>query len=99
MTDHLRAVSTIAGLALAGCVGLSAQQAPARSCAARRRPAAARVAPVPSHATAVDRALVDKYCVTCHNEKLKTAGLILDKIDFWRSPPRTPKCSRRSSAR
>jgi hypothetical protein len=25
-----------------------------------------------------DRALLDKYCVTCHNQKLKTAGLTLD---------------------
>ena len=28
-----------------------------------------------------ERALLDKYCVTCHNEKLKTAGLMLDKVD------------------
>ncbi len=28
-----------------------------------------------------ERALVDKYCVTCHNEKLKTGGLVLDKTD------------------
>ena len=27
------------------------------------------------------RALVDRYCVTCHGEKLKTAGLLLDKLD------------------
>ncbi len=27
------------------------------------------------------RALLDQYCVTCHNEKLKTAGLTLDKLD------------------
>src|SRR5512138_3327122 len=27
------------------------------------------------------RALLDQYCVTCHNEKLKTAGLMLDKMD------------------
>jgi mono/diheme cytochrome c family protein len=25
--------------------------------------------------------LVSKYCVTCHNERLKTAGLLLDKAD------------------
>lgn len=29
----------------------------------------------------VDRTLLDRYCVTCHNERLKTAGLMLDKID------------------
>jgi uncharacterized protein DUF1592/uncharacterized protein DUF1588/uncharacterized protein DUF1585/uncharacterized protein DUF1587/uncharacterized protein DUF1595 len=27
------------------------------------------------------RAVLDKYCVTCHNERLKTAGLILDRMD------------------
>jgi hypothetical protein len=27
------------------------------------------------------RALLDKYCVTCHNGRLRTAGLTLDKID------------------
>jgi len=27
------------------------------------------------------RAVIDKYCVTCHNERLKTAGLMLDKAD------------------
>jgi cytochrome c5 len=31
-----------------------------------------------------ERALLDKYCVTCHNEKLKTAGLMLDKADVNR---------------
>jgi cytochrome c5 len=28
------------------------------------------------------RALLDQYCITCHNEKLKTAGLMLDKADI-----------------
>src|SRR5260221_5047374 len=27
------------------------------------------------------RAVLDKYCVTCHNERLHTAGLALDKLD------------------
>ena len=27
------------------------------------------------------RAIFDQYCVTCHNEKLHTAGLALDKLD------------------
>src|SRR6266852_1257522 len=29
----------------------------------------------------VPRAFVDHYCVGCHNERLKTAGLMLDKAD------------------
>src|SRR5215213_4954559 len=28
------------------------------------------------------RALVNRYCVTCHNEKVKTAGLLLDKANL-----------------
>src|SRR5580692_3313707 len=28
------------------------------------------------------RDVLDQYCVTCHNEKLKTAGLQLDKMDL-----------------
>jgi len=28
------------------------------------------------------RALLDKYCVTCHNAKTRTAGLALDKLDL-----------------
>jgi len=27
------------------------------------------------------RGVLDQYCVTCHNEKLRTAGLALDKLD------------------
>src|ERR1700676_2138427 len=33
-----------------------------------------------------ERALLDRYCVTCHNEKLKTAGLMLDKMDVEKVP-------------
>jgi mono/diheme cytochrome c family protein len=36
----------------------------------------------PSATAAVSRALIDKYCVTCHNQKLKTAGLALDGLDI-----------------
>ena len=28
------------------------------------------------------RALLDQYCVTCHNQKLKTANLLLDQLDL-----------------
>ncbi len=30
---------------------------------------------------APQRALLDRYCVTCHNERLKTGGLALDVVD------------------
>jgi hypothetical protein len=52
---------------------------------------AARPAPAPRISTStqsgappaasVHRALLDRYCVTCHNEKLRTGGLALDTID------------------
>src|SRR5262252_3304567 len=42
------------------------------------------VSAAPAQATAPPssyRALLDQYCVVCHNEKAKTAGLMLDKMD------------------
>ena len=33
-------------------------------------------------AQAPSRALLDQYCVTCHNERLQTANLMLDRIDL-----------------
>jgi cytochrome c5 len=36
---------------------------------------------VAERTTAADRAVLDRYCVTCHNERLKTAGLALDTLD------------------
>ena len=28
------------------------------------------------------REIIDRYCVTCHNERLQTAGLMLDQLDL-----------------
>jgi Protein of unknown function (DUF1592)/Protein of unknown function (DUF1588)/Protein of unknown function (DUF1587)/Protein of unknown function (DUF1585)/Protein of unknown function (DUF1595)/Planctomycete cytochrome C len=44
--------------------------------------AAAAFAQAP--AVSQDRALLDKYCVGCHNEKLKTGGLALEKLPVER---------------
>ena len=35
----------------------------------------------PASASTADRALLDRYCVTCHNDRLKTAGLTLAGLD------------------
>src|SRR5712692_5864064 len=35
-----------------------------------------------SSALSSQRAVLDQYCVTCHNQKLKTAGLMLDQLDL-----------------
>ena len=32
------------------------------------------------------RAVLDRYCVTCHNQRLKTAGLTLDNMDLGNVP-------------
>src|SRR5262245_40371046 len=34
------------------------------------------------------RTALSKYCVTCHNERLKTAGLTLDSLDVERAADR-----------
>jgi Protein of unknown function (DUF1592)/Protein of unknown function (DUF1588)/Protein of unknown function (DUF1585)/Protein of unknown function (DUF1587)/Protein of unknown function (DUF1595) len=70
-----------AGLAATLVLGLrvetSAQQAVRRPTTSLPSPSAVSTgAPPSSH-----RRLLDRYCVTCHNERLKTAGLRLDQID------------------
>ena len=65
-----------AGLALAASAalpaGLAAQEpVPPEASAANAAPAAA----------ADSRQLLDRYCVTCHNDRLETAGLSLQEID------------------
>ena len=61
-------------------VETSAQQPVRRPTTISPSPSAASTgAPPSSH-----RRLLDRYCVTCHNERLKTAGLRLDEIDVTR---------------
>src|SRR5262245_52891083 len=44
-------------------------------------------ASAPAGATAdQQRAVLDKYCVGCHNARLKTGGLMLDQLDLSRLP-------------
>jgi hypothetical protein len=37
---------------------------------------------MPATASISTRAVLDRYCVTCHNRRLKTAGLTLDTMDL-----------------
>jgi hypothetical protein len=39
-------------------------------------------AQVQQHEKSPQRALLDRYCVTCHNERLKTAGVTFDTMDL-----------------
>ena len=73
-----------AGLAATLVLGLrvetSAQQRVRRPATKSPSPSAASTgAPPSSH-----RRFLDRYCVTCHNERLKTADLRLDQIDVTR---------------
>src|SRR5262245_56533789 len=36
--------------------------------------------------SAPHRALIDRYCVSCHSDRVKTAGLTLEKRDLGRVP-------------
>jgi len=42
----------------------------------------AQTAPNATPTAASERALLDRYCVVCHSDKLKTGGLTLQKIDL-----------------
>jgi mono/diheme cytochrome c family protein len=57
-------------VSLAALGGQTATPAPARA-----------VASAPA-AVATQRALVDEYCVSCHNDRVKTANLSLQGLDF-----------------
>src|SRR3954469_13791837 len=48
---------------------------------ANQQPPAASPRSMPGAAT---RAVAEQYCFGCHNQKLKTAGLALDTLDFER---------------
>jgi mono/diheme cytochrome c family protein len=71
----------LAGLAvvLLFCVQVetSAQQANRRQAAGVPPPST----PAPVAAVSDRRQLLDRYCVTCHNERVKTADLKLDQVD------------------
>ena len=47
---------------------------------ARQAPPGAAQAPMVSHGSS-EREALDRYCVTCHNDRMKTAGLALDVLD------------------
>ena len=38
--------------------------------------------PQAASASSPQRAFLDKYCVTCHNDRAKTAGIAFDKMDI-----------------
>src|SRR5262245_42766785 len=58
-------------------------QAPQAQRTPRLSPGQASAGTPPSN-VAAPRAVVDKFCVGCHNARLKTGGLALDELDLSR---------------
>ena len=74
-------VAVVVGSGATG-IALRGQSAPTP---APRRPVATRPAAAPSAYTAATRrALLDRYCVTCHNDRTKAANLSLQNLDLAR---------------
>ena len=73
----LAALSVFVFIAAAG-YNLQGQGVVPRATAA----VAQQTVPGATSAPAAPRAVFDKYCVTCHNQRLKTAGLTLDTLDL-----------------
>jgi mono/diheme cytochrome c family protein len=59
-----------------------AARAPAQSQPVAQVPAAKAAEATSNQDASKARALVDQYCVTCHNARLKTADLLLDQLDL-----------------
>jgi hypothetical protein len=59
-------------------IGLAALLAVVATVPERATLTASAAAPPP----VVSRELLDRYCVTCHNQRLKTGGLALDQVDL-----------------
>jgi hypothetical protein len=72
-----RAIVVYAGLLIGGACYLHLQAAGPQAASQAARPSAPAPVASPDSPTAV----FNKYCVTCHNTRLKTAGLMLDTLD------------------
>ncbi len=79
-----RALSTICLAGMALCVGASLGPVRMEAAQPGAQKAAQPGAQTAARPPAPSRALLDRYCVTCHNERLKTGGLMLDTVDLAR---------------
>jgi hypothetical protein len=69
----------LGGLLSVALVGAASMPAGHLSASGRRTSTPAATSTV---AGTESRAVLDKYCVTCHNEKMKTGGLALEYADL-----------------
>jgi mono/diheme cytochrome c family protein len=56
--------------------------APKAATPARPAPIASSPREVPAMPIATQRQVMDQYCVTCHNSRAKTGGVVLDTVDL-----------------
>ena len=71
-----RTLTMCACLAWVGAVCIEGSQTQVRLTASAQATAVTKPDTTSAHPA---RELVSKYCVTCHNERVKTAGLLLDR--------------------
>jgi mono/diheme cytochrome c family protein len=69
----MKSWTKVAGISSALCLALVHMQAQTPVATAGQSPA-----------TSSQRQFIDRYCVTCHNDRLKTGGLSLDRADVSR---------------
>jgi cytochrome c5 len=74
--------ASVIGLGLSVAAGIGLQAAGPRVAATKQTAAAQKPATATAPAAPLSRALVDKYCVTCHSERLKRGNLVLEKLDI-----------------
>ena len=77
------AASPQAAIAAPQPAAITAAEEAARPTEAARQASTARP-PAAGRTEAPSRALLDRYCVTCHNERLQTAGVMFDRVDIGR---------------
>ncbi len=70
--SSVRFVGLLLFACIVGCAPLAGQQASLENSPAKG----------PTHTSAAERALLDRYCVTCHNDKTKTDNFSLQKEDI-----------------
>jgi mono/diheme cytochrome c family protein len=82
MTNSMRTPPNPVKLMMAcGSIALVATISATLSADQSTTPASAQSGTVSATAPTPARALVTTYCVTCHNQRVKTAGLALDNLD------------------
>jgi cytochrome c5 len=80
VNTRLLVAGCVAAVSVALVCGQSSQVA--RQSKPASNPTAQSEAKPQATDVATQRALIDQYCVTCHNAKLKTANLLLDQLDL-----------------